>query len=70
MNYTSTRDQSVVASAAQAIAQGISQEGGLFVPQSFPQYSYTDLVEMQHLPYTARAQRILADFYQAFHKTK
>ena len=66
MNYTSTRDQSVVASAAQAIAQGISQEGGLFVPQSFPQYSYTDLVEMQHLPYTARAQRILADFLSGF----
>ena len=31
MLYTSTRDKSIRVSAAQAIAQGISNEGGLFV---------------------------------------
>lgn len=32
MQYTSTRDKSIRVSAATAIAQGISEEGGLFVP--------------------------------------
>ena len=32
MNYISTRDKSVKVTAAEAIAQGISAEGGLFVP--------------------------------------
>ena len=36
MNYISTRDKSVKATAAEAIARGISDDGGLFVPDSFP----------------------------------
>ena len=36
MNYNSTRDKNRVVTASQAIAQGISEEGGLFVPQEFP----------------------------------
>ena len=35
MNYNSTRNAALQVTAAQAIAQGISEEGGLFVPQSF-----------------------------------
>ena len=37
MQFFSTRDQSRRVSASQAIAQGLSEEGGLFVPESFPQ---------------------------------
>ena len=51
MNYRSTRQNSVSVSAAQAIAQGISTDGGLFVPESLPSYSYADLCEMEHLTY-------------------
>ena len=36
MLYTSTRDNSIRVSAAQAIAQGISEEGGLCVPVELP----------------------------------
>ena len=39
MLYTSTRDKSIKVSAAQAIAQGISEEGGLFVPCELPKFS-------------------------------
>ncbi len=35
MLYTSTRDNSIRVSAAQAIAQGISEEGGLLSFHSF-----------------------------------
>ena len=38
MNYVSTRDKSVKVTAAEAIAKGISDEGGLFVPESFPRW--------------------------------
>lgn len=33
MNYKSTRDNSVCVSAATAIANGISKDGGLYVPE-------------------------------------
>ena len=38
MLYNSTQNAAEVVSAAQAIAQGISKDGGLFVPQEFPKY--------------------------------
>ena len=37
MNYYSTRDDSLRLTASAAILQGISAEGGLFVPETFPQ---------------------------------
>ena len=36
MQFFSTRDRNRMVNASQAIAQGLSDEGGLFVPQSFP----------------------------------
>ena len=42
MNYVSTRDKSVKVTAAAAIAAGISAEGGLFVPDTFPHFSEDD----------------------------
>ena len=38
MNYKCTRNETEQVSAAQAIAQGISSDGGLFVPETFPKY--------------------------------
>lgn len=66
MNYNSTRNSSVVVSAAQAIAQGISKEGGLFVPGQLPHYTYEDLRALKELDYAGRAQRILSDFLTDF----
>ena len=36
MQFISTRSRDIVASPAQAIAQGLAQDGGLFVPDSLP----------------------------------
>lgn len=66
MNYNSTRNRSVSVSAAQAIAQGISKDGGLFVPENLPQYSYADLCVLKELTYQGRAQKILSDFLTDF----
>ena len=37
MQFFSTRDQNRKVTSSEAIAQGLSNEGGLFVPESFPQ---------------------------------
>ena len=46
MEYCSTRNQKVRVSAAWAISHGISEEGGLFVPCSFPQIPAGELEAM------------------------
>ncbi len=66
MLYNSTQDNNKVVSSAQAIAQGISVEGGLFVPQSFPKLSDNDIKNMLSMSYQDRAKEIfklyLTDF--------
>ena len=37
LKYTSTRDSSLEVDSARAIVEGISRDGGLFVPTSIPQ---------------------------------
>lgn len=66
MNYNSTRNNNTVVSASTAIAQGISTEGGLFVPQSLPAYSLDDISVLSKLDYKGRAKKILADFLPDF----
>ena len=66
MNYNSTRDKSRVVTASQAIAQGISEEGGLFVPQEFPKYSLEEIKAMCELDYRGRAKKIMGDFLSDF----
>ena len=36
MKYYSTRDTAVSLSAAQAVKQGLSRDGGLLTPETFP----------------------------------
>lgn len=66
MNYKSTRSSGFSTTAAQAIAQGICSDGGLFVPEKLPRFSYADLCEMQHSSYVERAERILSAFLTDF----
>ena len=62
MNYQSTRNKDISVTAAQAIAQGISAEGGLFVPQSLPKLTTQRLTQMLDMGYQQRAELILQDF--------
>ena len=56
MLYNSTQNKNEVVSAAQAIAQGISKDGGLFVPQEFPKYDEATLKALLKEDYRGRAQ--------------
>ena len=66
MNYISTRDKSVKVTAAKAIAQGISVEGGLFVPDTFPLFSDSDFKALIDMDYKGRAKFVLKNFLNDF----
>ena len=66
MLYNSTQNNEKVVSSAQAIAQGISEEGGLFVPQSFPQFSKDDIKNMLSMTYQERAQAVFKCYLTDF----
>ena len=59
MQFFSTRDAARQVSASQAIVQGLSDEGGLFVPQSFPQ---VDVQAVCQLEYPAMAAAVLREY--------
>ena len=66
MGYISTRDKSINVTAAKAISQGISEEGGLFVPESFPAFSQEDFKTLSELDYVGRAKYVLGKFLDDF----
>lgn len=66
MNYVSTRDKNNKVSSAEAIAHGISKEGGLFVPESFPKFSGEDFENLKKLDYIGRAKYVLKSFLTDF----
>ncbi len=66
MMYNSTRDRSVQVTAAQAIAAGISTEGGLFVPCELPRLTDADIKALVSLNYVERATAMLSRFLGDF----
>ena len=66
MFYTSTRDKSIKVTASQAIAQGISEEGGLFVPCELPKFTIKDIEKMVSMSYIDRAKTVLKEFLTDF----
>ena len=66
MNYTSTRDNAINVKSSEAIAKGLSPEGGLFVPDSIPVISVNNIKYMADMTYTQRAKEILGRFLTDF----
>lgn len=66
MKYKSTRDGSIKINAADAIVKGISNEGGLFVPDSFPEITLDDIEGLSQMNYIDRAVEILSLFLTDF----
>lgn len=66
MLYTSTRNNKIRVTASQAIAEGISEEGGLFVPVELPEFSLDKINSMRAMPYVDRAKTVLKEFLTDF----
>lgn len=69
MLYNSTRNSNVKVNSAEAITQGISVEGGLFVPENIPVLSLDEIKAVGNMNYADRAayvfSKYLTDFTEA-----
>ena len=66
MFFNSTRNNDIKYTSAQAIKQGLSTEGGLFVPESFPQVALSEIEEMKNKSYTEIAKFVLGKYLTDF----
>lgn len=66
MNYKSTRNETISITSAQAIAQGLSAEGGLFVPEKLPKITEKDIMYLCQKSYADRAFDIFKLFLTDF----
>lgn len=65
MKFLSTRNSNLKISGREAIVKGISDDGGLFVPESFPSF---DIMDNLDLSYTDLAHKILSLYLTDFDK--
>lgn len=63
MKFSSTRNSNLKISSREAIIKGISEDGGLFVPESFPAFN---IMEHLDLSYTDLAHKILSLYLTDF----
>ena len=66
MNFSSTRNNDIKITSAQAIKQGLSEEGGLFVPESFPAVTLDEIAELSQKSYKERAFFVLSKYLTDF----
>ena len=66
MHYVSTRDSSRRLTASQAIVEGLSRDGGLYLPESIPQLTLADIRALARLSYPERAAKIMKLYLEEF----
>ena len=66
MHYLSTRDRTLHFTAAEAIKQGLSRDGGLFLPEMLPALSARQIKAMESMSYQERAVEIMSLFLEDY----
>ena len=66
MYYKSTRNSGVKITSAEAIVQGISEDGGLFVPSEIPSITMDEIVKLGDMGYAERAAYVFAKYLTDF----
>lgn len=66
MKFISTRGKSIAINAAEAIAKGLADDGGLFVPERFPEIGKEDLIKMLEMDYAERATFVLHKYLEEY----
>ena len=64
MKYVSTRGQAPVLGFDDVLLAGLARDGGLYVPQSWPSFSASDIRALRGLPYDALAAKVMAPFVE------
>jgi threonine synthase len=62
MKYISTRGQSPAQSFTEILLGGLAPDGGLYLPETYPQFDDADLARMREMNYRELAFEILARF--------
>ncbi len=62
MRYISTRGQAPARDFAGVLLAGLAEDGGLFVPETWPRFSHADWRAMRDLSYADLATRIMQPF--------
>ncbi len=65
MKFLSTRGKSQVENASEAIVKGLADDGGLFVPEKFPDLS-KDLNKLVEMDYSQRASFVIGSFLSEY----
>ena len=62
IRYISTRGKAPILSFEEVVLAGLASDGGLYVPETLPQFSPQELVEMASLSYIELAIRLFTPF--------
>ena len=62
MKYVSTRGEAPSLDFAEVTLAGLASDGGLYVPESWPQFSADEIAAMRGLPYAELAARVMEPF--------
>jgi threonine synthase len=62
MRYISTRGQAPARDFAGVLLAGLAEDGGLFMPETWPSWSHADLRALRGLPYAELAARVMQPF--------
>ncbi len=62
MKYVSTRGNAEVLEFEDAVLAGLARDGGLYVPENWPEFSDDDIADLAGLPYAEVATRVMLPF--------
>jgi len=62
MKYISTRGQAQSLDFAQVTLAGLASDGGLYVPEEWPPFTFGEIQDMRGLPYPELAARVMEPF--------
>ena len=66
MHYVSTRDAARRLTASEAIVEGLSRDGGLYLPEQIPQITLAQIEALAKLPYPQRAAKLMKLYLDEF----
>jgi len=64
MKYVSTRDQAPKLAFDEVLLTGLARDGGLYVPEVWPQFSAADIAALKDLSYAETAMRVIRPFVE------
>ena len=70
IKYISSRGMETNLCFEDVLLNGLAKDGGLYIPEKWPEFSYKELLEMQDLDYISLAEKIMLPFVESNLKQK